>query len=143
LSDTLLDLQSDPNRPDVLQLQQGLLSDQPSLIPRRSSCLPFRSCHLGLPLIFGTPNLLSLRASNLGAPGRGGRLAYDVGLYQEICTPRPKKKSKDTRNFINVAVSKETRAGLHLLKDAIGAAGQAEVIEKLVAIGMAIRLAAR
>jgi len=57
--------------------------------------------------------------------------------------PRPKKPSKESRSFINVAVSKETRAGLHLLKEAMGVPGQAEVIEKLVAIGMAIRIATR
>lgn len=56
---------------------------------------------------------------------------------------RPKKQGKDSRNFINVAVSKETRAGLHLLKEAMGVPGQAEVIEKLVTIGMAIHLATR
>jgi hypothetical protein len=32
---------------------------------------------------------------------------------------------------------------LHLLKDAMGVAGQAEVIEKLVVIGLAIHLATR
>lgn len=52
-------------------------------------------------------------------------------------------KKQDTRTFINVAVSKETRAGLHLLKESMGVAGQAEVIEKLVVIGMAIHLATR
>ena len=57
--------------------------------------------------------------------------------------PRTKKKSSNARNFINVAVSRETRAGLHLLKEAMGVAGQAEVIEKLVAIGLAIHLATR
>ena len=55
--------------------------------------------------------------------------------------PRPKKPSKDARTFINVAVSKETRAGLHLLKEATGAPGQAKAIEKLVTIGVAIHLA--
>jgi hypothetical protein len=45
--------------------------------------------------------------------------------------------------FINVEVSDETLAGLHLLKAAMGTAGQAEVIEKLVAIGVAIHLATR
>jgi hypothetical protein len=57
--------------------------------------------------------------------------------------PRTKQTSKDARNFINVAVTKETRAGLHLLKEAMGVPGQAEVIEKLVAIGIAIHLATR
>jgi hypothetical protein len=55
--------------------------------------------------------------------------------------PRAKKQSKDARNFINVAVSKETRAGPHLLKEAMGVPGQAEVIAKLVTIGVAIHLA--
>jgi hypothetical protein len=45
--------------------------------------------------------------------------------------------------FINVAVSKTTRSGLHLLKDAMGVQGQAEVIERLVVIGLAIYLASR
>ena len=71
----------------------------------------------------------------------GGRLAYDVGLDQENQMPRPRKSSKDARTFINVAVSKETRAGLHLLKEAMGVPGQAEVIEKLVTIGVAIHIA--
>jgi hypothetical protein len=73
----------------------------------------------------------------------GGRLAYHAGLDQENHMPRPKKQSKDARSFINVAVSKETRAGLHLLKEAMGVPGQAEVIEKLVAIGIAIHIATR
>jgi hypothetical protein len=45
--------------------------------------------------------------------------------------------------FINVAVSRTTRHGLHLLKEAMGVQGQAEVIERLVAIGLAIHLASR
>jgi hypothetical protein len=45
--------------------------------------------------------------------------------------------------FINVPVSRTTRTGLHLLKDAMGVQGQAEVIEKLVAIGIAIHFASR
>jgi len=58
--------------------------------------------------------------------------------------PRAKKKLKqETNGFINVAVSPQTRSGLHLLKDAMGVPGQAEVIERLVAIGIAIHLATR
>ena len=45
--------------------------------------------------------------------------------------------------FINVAVSKTTRSGLNLLKDAMNVQGQAEVIERLVVIGLAIYLASR
>lgn len=45
--------------------------------------------------------------------------------------------------YINVAVSRTTRHGLHLLKEAMGVQGQAEVIERLVAIGIAIHLATR
>lgn len=45
--------------------------------------------------------------------------------------------------FINVPVSNVTRDGLHLLKEAMGVASQAEVIEKLVAIGVAIHHATR
>jgi len=43
--------------------------------------------------------------------------------------------------FINVIVSKETREGLNLLKNAMGVRSQAEVIRKLVAIGVAIHQA--
>ncbi len=59
---------------------------------------------------------------------------------------RAAKKTKSTQKpdgFINVAVSKTTRSGLHLLKDAMGVQGQAEVIERLVTIGLAIYLASR
>ena len=45
--------------------------------------------------------------------------------------------------FINVRVSRSTRAGLHLLKEAMGVAGQEEVIERLVRIGLAINIASR
>lgn len=44
--------------------------------------------------------------------------------------------------FINVPVSRATRAGLHELKESMGAASQAEVIEKAVAILLAIQRAA-
>lgn len=45
--------------------------------------------------------------------------------------------------FINVPVSRATRAGLHELKESMGVASQAEVIEKAVAILLAIQKAAR
>jgi len=45
--------------------------------------------------------------------------------------------------FINVSVTRETRAGLHYLKEAMRVDGQAEVIAKLVAIGVAIHSAVR
>jgi hypothetical protein len=56
-----------------------------------------------------------------------------------------KKARKVARadGFINVAVSRSTRQGLHLLKEAMDAPGQAEVIERLVTIGIAIYIAAR
>lgn len=59
-----------------------------------------------------------------------------------------KSKNETTRDrkadgFINVAVSRSTRSGLHLLKDAMGVQGQAEVIERLVTIGIAIYIASR
>lgn len=54
----------------------------------------------------------------------------------------PRKDAK-ADGFINVAVSRSTRSGLHLLKDAMGVQGQAEVIERLVTIGIAIYIAAR
>jgi hypothetical protein len=59
---------------------------------------------------------------------------------------RPIRKSGTAHKpdgFINVPVSKSTRHGLHLLKESMGVQGQAEVIEKLVAIGLAIHLASR
>lgn len=58
---------------------------------------------------------------------------------------RSGKKAKSVKpdGYINVAVSRTTRQGLHLLKDAMGVQGQAEVIERLVAIGLAIHLASR
>ena len=49
--------------------------------------------------------------------------------------------SRDTAGedgFINVAVNRATRQGLNNLKAAMGVHSQAEVIEKLVAIGVAI-----
>lgn len=56
-----------------------------------------------------------------------------------------KKARKVARadGFINVAVSRSTRQGLHLLKEAMDVPGQAEVIERLVTIGIAIYIAAR
>jgi hypothetical protein len=45
--------------------------------------------------------------------------------------------------FINVAVSKATRDGLNNLKAVMRVRSQAEVIEKLVAIGVAIEQATR
>lgn len=59
---------------------------------------------------------------------------------------RAARKSKSAARpdgFINVAVSRSTRHGLHLLKEAMGVQGQAEVIERLVAIGIAIHIATR
>jgi hypothetical protein len=53
----------------------------------------------------------------------------------------PSKSAPD--GFINVPVSKQTRDGLHELKVAMNVSGQAEVIEKLVAIGLAIQKAAQ
>jgi hypothetical protein len=64
--------------------------------------------------------------------------------------PAAKKAARQNRatkeldgGFINMPVSKQTRAGLHLLKEAMGVRSQAEVVEKLVAIGLAIHLATR
>jgi hypothetical protein len=45
--------------------------------------------------------------------------------------------------FINVPVTRATREGLHVLKDAMDVSSQAEVIEKLVAIGLAIQAVSR
>ncbi|KRB93803.1 hypothetical protein [Noviherbaspirillum sp. Root189] len=63
----------------------------------------------------------------------------------------PKKNSKANNGnggsqqdgFINVPVTRATREGLHDLKESMGAASQAEVIEKAVAIVLAIQKAAR
>jgi hypothetical protein len=63
-----------------------------------------------------------------------------------MATSRGAKKTRSSRKpdgFINVAVTRTTRHGLHLLKEAMGVQGQAEVIERLVAIGIAIHLATR
>jgi hypothetical protein len=56
-----------------------------------------------------------------------------------------KKSKKDAKadGFINVAVTRSTRQGLHLLKEAMDVQGQAEVIERLVTIGIEIYIAAR
>jgi hypothetical protein len=57
---------------------------------------------------------------------------------------RAAKKSRKVAKadgFINVAVSRSTRQGLHLLKEAMDVQGQAEVIERLVTIGIAIYIA--
>ena len=40
--------------------------------------------------------------------------------------------------FINLPVTNKTRAGLHQLKEALGVKGQAEVVEWLVKVGLAI-----
>lgn len=45
--------------------------------------------------------------------------------------------------FINVPVSRATRQGLHELKEAMQVSSQAEVIEKAVAILLAIQKVAR
>ena len=59
--------------------------------------------------------------------------------------PRQSEKSSDNQpdGFINVPVSRATRAGLHELKETMGAASQAEVIEKAVQILLAIQKIAR
>jgi hypothetical protein len=56
---------------------------------------------------------------------------------------KSKKGASKADGFINVRVSRETRAGLHILKVAMGVAGQEEVIERLVRIGLAISIASR
>lgn len=53
------------------------------------------------------------------------------------------RKAAKADGFINVAVSRTTRQGLHLLKEAMDVQGQAEVIERLVTIGIAIYIARR
>jgi hypothetical protein len=58
------------------------------------------------------------------------------------------KKALPTQNsqpdgFINVPVTRATREGLHELKESMGVASQADVIEKAVAILLAIQKVAR
>lgn len=59
----------------------------------------------------------------------------------------PKKAQKsqlsEQDGFINVPVTRATRAGLHELKESMGAASQAEVIERAVQILLAIQKAAQ
>lgn len=45
--------------------------------------------------------------------------------------------------FINMPVTQETREGIHQLKELMGASSQAEVIAKLVAMGIAIHNSVR
>ncbi|WP_019143063.1 hypothetical protein [Noviherbaspirillum massiliense] len=56
--------------------------------------------------------------------------------------PRTKSTGQPD-GFINVPVTRETREGLHELKESMQVASQAEVIEKAVAILLAIQNAAR
>ncbi len=49
-----------------------------------------------------------------------------------------KNRASEPDGFINIPVSKDTRDGLHLLKEAMGASSQAEVVAKLVKLGTAI-----
>ncbi|RJF92083.1 hypothetical protein [Noviherbaspirillum saxi] len=51
--------------------------------------------------------------------------------------------AKSSKLFMNVPVSAETREGLHELKDAMAVESQAEVIEKLVKMGLALQRALR
>lgn len=53
---------------------------------------------------------------------------------------RSEKRTQGSRpdGFINIPVTKETRDGLHLLKEAMGVSSQAEVVAKLVKLGTAI-----
>lgn len=53
------------------------------------------------------------------------------------------KQGSKPDGFINIPVSRETREGLHLLKDAMGVSSQAEVIAKLVKLGTAIHHASQ
>jgi hypothetical protein len=60
-----------------------------------------------------------------------------------MASGRAKRPTNKADGFINVRVSRETRAGLHMLKEAMGVAGQEEVIARLVRIGLAISIASR
>lgn len=59
----------------------------------------------------------------------------------------PKSKTilnkTESDGFINVPVTRATRAGLHELKESMQVSSQAEVIEKAVAILLAIQKASR
>lgn len=53
----------------------------------------------------------------------------------------PRAAAKSSKIFMNVPISPETRNGLHVLKDAMAVDSQAEVIEKLVKMGLALQSA--
>lgn len=67
---------------------------------------------------------------------------YDVLVTKHKGSTMKKKSNVKTRGkpdgFINIPVSQATRKGLHELKEALNVSSQAEVVEKLVAIGLAI-----
>jgi len=57
---------------------------------------------------------------------------------------KTKHKTQDAPDgFVNVPVTRSTRAGLHELKESMGATSQAEVIQRAVAILLAIQKTAR
>jgi hypothetical protein len=84
-------------------------------------------------------------------------MQLDIGDYIGSCTGLLRCNSQEKKmrtsstitnmknhdGFINILVLKETRRGLHQLKESMGVASQAEVIEKAVAILQAIQQAAK
>lgn len=56
---------------------------------------------------------------------------------------KPQFKASEQDGFINVPVTRATRLGLHKLKEAMQVSSQAEVIEKAVAILLAIQKASQ
>ncbi len=51
---------------------------------------------------------------------------------------KPKRAAQKPDGFINVPVSRTTRDGLHKLKELLDARSQADVIARLVALGLAV-----
>ncbi len=71
-----------------------------------------------------------------------GHSTVSVSLPVDHCPGRLLvKRDQRSDGFINLPVSAKTRAGLHLLKDVMGVRSQAEVLETLVAMGVAMNAA--
>jgi hypothetical protein len=64
-------------------------------------------------------------------------------MVWEVKMKKQQNAANSADGFINVPVTKATREGLHKLKESMDVASQAEVIEKLVRIGLAIEHAAK
>jgi len=62
-------------------------------------------------------------------------------VHKRSRTKQPARRKPPRTKFLHVAVSDETRNGLEMLKAAMNAANQAEVVARLTRIGVAIHLA--